>query len=420
MPAPRTTGRTARAAQTQGKKFSANMTGSAGIKQMEAEMARREAEEEARKNSVREPFRFFVTPGETREAVIIDEGLDFFRREHQLQNKKTQRWDRYLPCIDDQTNCPVCEIADKEASFNLYLTIIDLTPYTTSNGDEVQWSKKMLVVKLNQQKKFARWYEKYGSLRGMVISFTRDKQKESNIGGSIEFDGEVMTDEQLAEYYTEYEDKDKNIVEIFGDEVFPYEEIYPDMTEQQLRALIGGKPTTSREDDERAVGSTRRARPTGRRVDTEEDEGADQRRAPRSSSRRPAREEEEDAPAPRRASRRTVDEEPEEQEPPRRGTRQAAPTGRRAARREEPAEDADDAPETDDEQAVSTRRTPRSARRTEVEEEAPAPQQRTRAARRPTVQEEDTSVDNTLPDEQEDDAPAPSTASRRAGLRRAR
>lgn len=351
-----------------------NYRGGAGMRRMEEEFVKQEAAKEARKNQTNEPFRFFCKVGETREIVIIDDEPDFFRSEHALMNPASKRYNLFTPCIDENANCPVCAISEKPAYFAMYLTVIDLTPYENKDGDVVDWSKKMLVVKPAQQKKIARLLEKHKTLRGMVLTMTRDDDKSAAIGNDIEFI-EFMSEDELEDYVTEYTDKEKKVHEVIGNEVFNYEEIYPELTEKQLTAMAGGKPvrddepTSSRSSrrsssrDEEPARTARSASRRGRDDDTEEEEEA----PPARRSARAAREE----PAPRTASRRgarTVDEEEEEEAPP----------ARRSAR----ASRAKDDDEEDPPQRTSSRR---ASREVEEEEEEPPfdePTRRTGASSR--------------------------------------
>jgi len=345
--------------------------GGAGLRQMEEEQKRQEAAKEARKARGFEPFRFWVPVGETRQLVIIDDAPDFFRYEHALKDKRSGRYDNFLPCINEDANCPVCKDSEKPSYFAMYLTVIDLTPYENKDGDEIPWSKKMLVVKPAQQKKIARLYEKHGTTRGMILDMTRDGDKDAAIGNDIEF-VDFMDEEELDGFYETYKDKDGKTVEIIGGEIFDYDKIYPEMTEKQLATIAGVSDhgTGNRDDDDRAIGRTRgrsssrdddppaRGRSASRRGDDKE-EDAPRRSAPRRGREEPAEEE-----APRRGAR-TRREEPEEEAPAR---------GR--GRREEPEEPAEEAPRrgrrapVEEEPEEAPRRGART-RREEPEEEAP-------------------------------------------------
>lgn len=334
--------------------------GAAGLQKMDDEQARNEAEHEARKAQGHVPFRFWTPVSETRQIVIIDEAPDFFRYEHALKDRKSGRYDNFLPCINEDANCPVCGVSEKPATFIMYLTVLDLTPYENRDGVLVPWSKKLLAIKPMQQKKIARLFDREKSLRGMILDMTRDSDKDASIGGDIEHVG-WMDEDQLYEYYESYEDKDKKLVEIIGNEVFDYETIMPDMTEKQLAAIAGvsGDSLGGRGSDNRALG----------RGDTRTRD----RDAPTRSARR-GDAADDDAPPPRQAR----GERPSRDDAP---ARSPAPRGRREP---EPAPDdqyADDQ-YPDDPQDAPPPRTSRAVRGREApaEQEPSRPAPRTRQA----------------------------------------
>lgn len=377
--------------------------GAAGLRRMKEEEVKAEARKAAAQASMKEPFRFYVKPGQSADIIIVDEAPDFFRTEHALMNPRTKRFNLFVPCIDEHTNCPACAVSDKPAYFAMYLTVIDLTPFTNGAGEEVEWTKKIMVVKATQQKKIMRLYEKHGTLRGMELTMTRDGDMDAAIGNDIEFQG-FVPEEELQEYVTEYTDKEKKVHEVFGDEPFDYEDIYPDQSEKEIAALVGGRSSRDDDDDEPAPrrSASRRA---SRNDDEEEEEEAPRRpsrsgsrAAPTRASRRPAAEEveeedEEEAPAPRRSARRAAVEE-EEEPAPRRSSRRAAPVE-----------------EEEEEDAPAPRRSSRRAAVEEEEEEAPA-----RPARRAGSSR---AAPEPLPEEEEEDEPAPrsSRTAKRANLR---
>lgn len=362
--------RSTRGAEPAAPARSSGYRGSAGMKKMEEEQERAEAAREANKNMMGAPFRFFCPVGESREIVIVDEAPDFFRYEHNLKNTRSGRWDIFTACINENANCPVCKNAERPAYFAMYLTIIDLTPYTTRDGDEVPWSKKLLVVKSAQQKKLVRLYERHKSMRGMILQMTRDGEKDASIGNDIEF-VEFMSEDDLETYESEYKDQNGKVHEVIGSEIYDYDELFPEPTEQALRAIVGGKAEPgSRDDNDDAHQSTRgraaaagrraappdddvpaaRSRPARGRVAEQDDEPAevDERpargarsaagtrgaAAPRTASRgRPAPDEveaEDDAPQRGRATSRRAAPPPADDEPP---PRQSMADRRRALRR---------------------------------------------------------------------------------------
>ena len=362
--------------------------GADGMRRMQDEQKRQEAMREARKSRTYEPHRFYVPVGDTREIIIVDEEPDFFRNEHNLRNPSTKRFDLFTPCIDESANCPVCAASDKPAYFAMYLTVIDTTPFETRAGDEVEWSKKLLVVKPAQQKKIARLLEQHGTLRGMRLAMTRDGEKDAAIGNDIEF-VEFVPEDELAEYVDEYTDKDGEVHEVIGDEPFDYEAIYPDMTEKQLKAIAGGAASVgNRDDDDRAIGRKRTSSRRGR--DEEEEEEEEPRR--RGPSRRS-----EAAPKARPSSRRARDEEPEEEEEeeeeeaPRSSRRTAGKTSTRPAAktsRRTRDEEEEEEPEEEEEEEQEERR-PRTASRRQAAESKPRTASRRARDEEPEEEEEE-------------------------------
>lgn len=387
-----------RAART-GSPVRASTAGEAAIDAILRNAERAEAEQAAREATPLMPFRFFTPVGETKEIIIVDDKPSFVRNEHCLQDRRTKRWDVYIPCIDEVCNCPACSTSERPPYFAMYLTVVDNNPYVNADGEEVPFSKKLLVVKPMQQKKIMRFYQREGTLRGMILSMTRDNKKDANIGDP-EFVG-FAEESELQGYVYDYTDKEGEVHEVLCDEPYDYEALFPDMSEQQIAALVGGAPASgSRHADDRALGRTRgRAAPEeygdddqggwdgggGRRVAT--------RRAPaaREAAEDVEYQEEPAAPAPRRAPSRPL--------PPAAAPAAAPARGRRAAPVQQETIHPDDLPDagaddgsppfdTDPEPAPT-----RSAR--------PAPRRATPApAPEPTA------------------APRPSMAARRSALRR--
>lgn len=371
---------------------SSGYRGAAGIRKMQEESVAADARREASKAMSGAPFRFFLKAGETRELVIVDDMPDFVRWEHTIQDKRSKQWSVHTACIDDHANCPVCAVSDRPSYFALYLTVIDLSPFTTKDGEEVEFSKKLLVIKQMQQKKFMRLYDQHKTLRGMVIEVTRDSDKDAAIGNDIQFI-DFMDEEELLEYQTEYVDKEKKVHHIDCSEPYDYDAIFPAMTETQLRALVGGKAGPgSRDDTDRALGRGR----TARNADNWDDSAPPSRRA---ASRRGAPEQDDPAgsddgddgagghtPPPRRAARGAAAPAP-------------APAPRRAARGAPAADDGhdDDAGGDPPFEESKPRRTARGA----AAEQDDAPQRPARGRAAPA-----------------EPAPRAGVAARRAALRR--
>jgi hypothetical protein len=220
-----------------------------------------EAQKEMRQQTAGSPFRFYCPVGETREVVVVDDEPDFFRYEHNLKNPRSGRYDVYCACIAEHANCPVDTATDRPAYFGMFLTIIDLTPYENKDGIEVPWSKKLLVIKQQQQKKIVRMLDRLKAqrltLRGAILQMTRDSDKDSAIGNEIEY-MEHMSEEDMLTYESEYTDQNGKVHPVIGHEMFDYDAIFPMPTEQMLRSIVGGRAGPGTTDgDEAATGSRR-------------------------------------------------------------------------------------------------------------------------------------------------------------------
>ena len=152
-------------------------------------------------------------------------------------------------CVHATDNCPACDNLEKLPYFAMYLTVIDLTPFKTSKGERVEFSKKLLVVKSGQHKIFNRKVESEGTLRGLLFNSFKDEQMDPRIGGTIELD-DTLDEEELEEYVREYKDRDGKVHEE-DVQPFDYFKIFPETTVESLEEIFGSAPAagSSREAD---------------------------------------------------------------------------------------------------------------------------------------------------------------------------
>lgn len=195
-----------------------------------------------------QPFRFWMPPGTERKIIVLDDQPEdfFYRYEHAVFNPDTNRNDIYLDCADDSGTCPVCANTDSKPYYALYLTVIDLEPYTNKNGEEIEWSRKLFVVKSGMQRPWVREAEREGGLRGKVYRIFRDAQTDPVTGHQIELDldEEPYTEEQLAEFVREYTDREGKVHVEDCSQPFDYDAIMPEMSIEELAAAVGGAPAT--------------------------------------------------------------------------------------------------------------------------------------------------------------------------------
>lgn len=347
------------------------------IERAKAEHERQDEIAAARRDQAGIPFRYWLEPGDSEQIVIVDDEPSFVRHEHNLRNPQSGKWDMFTSCIAEHANCPVCRVAERPAYFAMYFTIIDLKPYETRDREQVDWSKKLLVVKPTQQKKLIRLFERHGTMRGMILQMTRDSEKDAAIGNDIEF-VDFMEEDELLTYERDYVDSQNKTQVIVGHEPVDYETVFPEQTEEQLRAIAGGKPDPgSRADDAR--GSRRPARGGGDGWDDDS----------RTATRRPAR----------GRSEPDDDQDGQDERPRGRTAARPAPARQTPTRRARQAE-----PEDNDQDPDDGAPPPRSA----------APSQRRAPARRPAAEPEQ-AEETDVPDSGRRPV---SMASRRAALRR--
>lgn len=393
------------------KKRSAFFRGASGMKQTDVELEHAKQRAEQRKTMVKMPFRFRADVGETKRIIICDDKPDFFMYEHAMKDQDG-KWGRlFTGCVKTFDNCPVCKAQDKESYYAMMLTCIDLTPFKLRDGTEIEFSRKLLVVKPAQQKKFHRFYSKEGTLRGAMFEMTRDGDKDSSIGNDIEF-VEFVDEKELATYTRSWKDRDGKKHTENCDEPFVYEELFEEPTTEALLALAGGEPAAgSRAQAARELGerTPRRGRAA---ADEEEDETP---RARRASSRAKKdddwEDENEEAPfdadeAPRRGSRKAAEE---------------APTRSRATRRVEEPDEEEEAEEAPPRRAAKAAAKPARGRAPEPdveeeEEEDDAPPARRAPARAPSKEERPVRSRRAEPEEEEEEEvpEVPATRSRRA------
>lgn len=391
---------------------SAFIRGEQGRSRTDTELQRQKDKADRRRAQANKPFRFYVPVGETRQFIVCDDKPDFFLYEHALKDSEG-RWGReFCGCIKEFANCPVCRSAERESYYAMALTIVDLTPYETRDGDTVEFSRKLLIVKPQQQKKFLRFHQKEGTLRGALFETTRDGDKDATIGNDIEF-LEFVSEKEMATYVRTWKDREgKKHTEVCSDP-YVYEEVFDEPTEESLLAIAGGEPVPgSRAANDRELGS-RSSRPARGRASRDDDwDDADDNRGfgkdddpPARGRRRSA---ESDDPPARPARGRSREPEPEDEPAPRAARRGRAEPEDDAPVRGRPSRRAAE-PESEPEDDAPVRGRRRAAEPEEPEDDAPPPR---RAARGRAAEPEDDTPRRGRAAPREDDAPRRASRSR--------
>lgn len=211
--------------------------GNEGRKRVETELKR----SEARRNSSN-IYRFRLKDGETKQITILDDP-QFFLYEHTMQDPKTKKWGMVLTCIQDIDNCPICEQVGN-STYVMYLSVINHTGFERSNGEWVPFTRELMVVKPQQQKKFLKKMEQYGTLRGCIVDVSRTGgAKSPAIGDDFDFSGTRSEDELMEDFWNVWEDREGKTHEDNLGEPIKYEEVIEVHSREYLEALVGAEPT---------------------------------------------------------------------------------------------------------------------------------------------------------------------------------
>lgn len=335
--------------------------GNAAMEALKQEQERAEARREAANTGV---YRFYITKDtrgkyQTHEVVILDDDARNapFAHEHTVAGPGgNMREARTHICVDEVDNCVLCRAKEgnlgeefKHAAYNMYTTIGDLLPYTIKNGARsgqvIDYTRKLMVIPSGSVATFMKIFElcfkQHGTTRGMVLRLTKDKQMDPRCGIPQMMDNgmlfEMMTEEELDDYFNDAYVKDGKTIKEEGEDIEPidYERELAPPDQRLLRKLYNLPASVGSEDEEQEeTGQTRRQRRRG--------DGAGQADA-------------------------------EAEQPARRRTR-----GRTGAQERDQGDGGEDAPETQD--APPARRRTRAAPETQDAEPEAAPRRRSRAA----------------------------------------
>lgn len=196
-----------------------------------------------------------MPPGTEREVVILDAEPYAFRKEHAILNPETGKKDLYVPCIADTDDCPGCHVDEYDASYVMFLSVLDLTPWKTRKGKTVTASRRLMAVKSRQQKKFTRKYDASKNLRGLKVMLVRDDERSPVIGNDIEFTGKRMSEKGLARYVEEWKDRKGKTHRTELGQPFDYDELFPSMTKKEIGQLVGYEVPTPGSDEEATPGT---------------------------------------------------------------------------------------------------------------------------------------------------------------------
>lgn len=395
--------------------------GRAGREHVEEEVQRIQE----RQNSPLMPFRYRAgwRKGDNYNPVIfLDNSLEdaMYMHIHEVQDQQGNFGRKFEICVKEMDNCPLCTAADggnKAIGRSVYvmcLSVLDLRPYTNKNGEKIEHSRKLFMVKGLQIPDWIKTLEKaekrFGTLRGVYVEVGRNSDKDAGTGKPLPLEKDWYGDDADDRPYALIDENDllaeyghdavvgqsgKIIKQADEDtQAYKYDELfkYPDLAALARQYGMKSRNAGSQADldnddwDAESDSSARKGRADRSRRSTEEEE------APQRASRRSRRdryveqeededsiptakhEEDDDTPPPpartkqreaeeEKPSRRTRRTEPDEEDaatpPRRRRVKEAEGANEKTKAKAEPEEDAE---EGEDEVKSSRVRARQSAR----------------------------------------------------------
>lgn len=228
------------------------------------EQQRREAEETARRRERGwKPPRFWLRPGEQADLIILDNepGPCFY--EHRIRNQSTGKWDIEEACPKEWESCPLCA-QHGESYYVMMLTVIDMTPFTDKNGNQREYSRKLLPVKSQQMPFFYNLHEIHGNLRGAHILTSRDNDKTFAIGNpqldTRHGENGFHSEEEILEAFGHGEIRSQDgqrVIRQANEDCTPveYGKVFERPSGEDLRRRFGGvAPAGSRQEQQQAWG----------------------------------------------------------------------------------------------------------------------------------------------------------------------
>ena len=185
--------------------------------------------------------RFFMKQGEKAKILFLDDE-PFSVYEHRIEING--RWEPFV-CIKEIDVCPICNAFPRSRpQYVCYFSILDLRSYTTADGKQVKYSKKLYGAKSSMPGILHDLAKKHKGLRGCLCEVKRYGDKAPNTGDYIQV-SKKLTEKQMEKAVAKKEDL----------EPFDYEKVFAPPNDEELKALgitgtlIGEETTDIPEED---------------------------------------------------------------------------------------------------------------------------------------------------------------------------
>jgi hypothetical protein len=215
------------------------------------------AEYERRKEEQGKAFRFWLEPGEEARITFVDGQLFETKagmvllpaRYHEHNLFLNGRWGHHFVCPEKTApgqgfKCPICESGDRPTLVALF-TIIDHREFKGKNDKVYKDDPKLLVLNPMAFEQLNALAQKIGGLAGSTWDVSRVGEKSPRTGNNFFPQGKTPLDELYKKYLVEQKDPKTNLSTwVSKFKVLDYEQEIIFRTDDQLRAMGLGKPTT--------------------------------------------------------------------------------------------------------------------------------------------------------------------------------
>lgn len=203
----------------------------------------------ARQAQMGKMFRFFLGKKEEAKITFIDgelsdEGFLIPPRFYEHTVEVAGKWQNFV--CPEQTNpsggdtCPICKSGDRPALISLF-TVIDHRGYTSRDGVQVPFSRKLLAAKPGTMEILAKQAVKRGGLIGCTFEVSRVGAQAPAIGDIWDFVEKGDPEELVKKFMVKSKNEKGEVVTNTLFSAADYEKEIPFLTGAELLALgLGG------------------------------------------------------------------------------------------------------------------------------------------------------------------------------------
>ena len=190
------------------------------------------AEAKSRGSNAASQRRFYLPQGAQSEILILDDKIIMGMFEHDI-DIPGKKYKKYVPCIGSLPGmtCPICK-AGNQHRYRMFLSVLDLSGYTSKKGTEVKYSKKLLPISQGDKERWQSIQQDviklHGTMRGTYLLMKRpNEQRSARIGEPFAIEGRLWQwtgNEELKKYAHKARlGSDGKLMAPANDDITPYD-----------------------------------------------------------------------------------------------------------------------------------------------------------------------------------------------------